>query len=119
MAETIINDGKVDGPVKRFEAQFLKDIRAMVEGHTQRNLQLYAEMIERRRYLLLKEKLKRLRAAQQNEELAMINLFEAQRQPTLEEIDWGSEGKPSRELLEARACMARINEREDYRKLLS
>jgi hypothetical protein len=67
VAGTIINDGRVDGPVKRFETQFLKDIRAMLEGHTQRNLQLYAEMIERRRYLLLKEKLKRLRAAQQSQ----------------------------------------------------
>ena len=47
----------------------------------------------------------------------MINLFEAQRQPTLEEIDWGPEGKPSRELLEARACMARINERERLQKV--
>ena len=37
----------------------------MLEGHTKRNLQLYAEMIERRRYLLLKEKLKRLKAAKQ------------------------------------------------------
>jgi hypothetical protein len=41
----------------------------------------------------------------------MINLLEAQRQKTLEEIDWGPEGKPSQELLEARACLARINER--------
>jgi hypothetical protein len=65
IAETIINEGRVDGPVKRFETQFLKDIKAMLEGHTKRNLQLYAEMIERRRYLLLKEKLKRLKAAEQ------------------------------------------------------
>jgi hypothetical protein len=39
-------------------------------------------------------------------------MFEVQREPTLEEIEWGLEGKPSKELLEARACMARINERE-------
>ena len=47
----------------------------------------------------------------------MINLFEPQRQPTLEEIEWGPEGKPSKELLEARACMARINERERLQKV--
>jgi hypothetical protein len=47
----------------------------------------------------------------------MLNLFGAQRQPTLEEIDWGPEGKPSKELLEARACMARINERERLQKV--
>ena len=66
-ADIITNDGRVDGPVKRFESQFLRDIRDMLEGHTKRNLQLYAEMIERRRYILLKEKLKRLKAAQQME----------------------------------------------------
>ena len=47
----------------------------------------------------------------------MMNLFEPQRQPTLEEIEWGPEGKPSKELLEARACMARINERERFQKV--
>jgi hypothetical protein len=44
-------------------------------------------------------------------------MFEAQREPTLEEIEWGPEGKPSPELLEARACMARINERERLQKV--
>jgi len=44
-------------------------------------------------------------------------MFEAQRQQTLEEIEWGPEGKPSKELLEARACMARINERERLQKV--
>jgi hypothetical protein len=44
-------------------------------------------------------------------------MFEAQHQPTLEEIEWGPEGKPSAELLEARACMARINERERLQKV--
>ena len=44
-ADLIINDGRVDGPIKRFETQFLKDIRAMIEGHTERNLQLYAEIL--------------------------------------------------------------------------
>lgn len=39
-------------------------------------------------------------------------MIEAQRELTLEEIEWGPEGKPSKELLEVRACMARINERE-------
>ena len=67
IAETIINDGRVDGPVKRFESQFLRDIRDMLEGHTKRNMQLYAASIERRRYLLLKEKLKRLKMAQKME----------------------------------------------------
>jgi hypothetical protein len=65
IAETIINDGRRDGPVKRFERQFLKDIRAMMEGHAKRNLQLYAEMLQRRKVLLLREKLRRLRAAEQ------------------------------------------------------
>ena len=36
----------------------------MLEGHTKRNMQLYAASIERRRYLLLKEKLRRLKTGQ-------------------------------------------------------
>jgi hypothetical protein len=44
-------------------------------------------------------------------------MFEAQREPTLEEIEWGPEGKPSAELLEARACMAAINERERLKEV--
>ena len=64
IAEAIINEGRVNGPIKRFETQFLKDIRAMLEGHAKRNLQLYAEMLQRRKVLLLKEKLRRLRAAE-------------------------------------------------------
>ena len=56
-ADIIINEGRVDGPVKRFESQFFKDIREMMEGHAERNIKLYAASIERRRYLLLKEKL--------------------------------------------------------------
>lgn len=67
IAEAIINEGRVDGPIRRFETQFLKDVRAIMEGHGKRNLQPYAEMLQRRKVLLLKEKLKRLRAAQQNE----------------------------------------------------
>jgi hypothetical protein len=64
IAETIINEGRVDGPIKRFESRFKKEIRAMMEGHAKRNLQLYAEMLQRRKVLLLKEKLRRLRAAE-------------------------------------------------------
>jgi hypothetical protein len=44
-------------------------------------------------------------------------MFEAQRELTLEEIEWGPEGKPSKELLEVRACMAKINERERLQKV--
>ena len=63
-ADLIVNEGRVDGPIKRFESQFLKDIREMMEGHAERNMRLYAASIERRRYLLLKEKLRRLKLAQ-------------------------------------------------------
>ena len=66
-ADIITNDGRVDGPVKRLENKFKKEIREMLEGHAKRNLQLYAEMIERRRYKLLKEKLRRLKMAQQEQ----------------------------------------------------
>jgi hypothetical protein len=67
IAETITNEGKRDESVQRFERRFLKDIRAMMEGHVNRNLAIYAATIELRRRKLLKEKLRRLQAAQQNQ----------------------------------------------------
>jgi hypothetical protein len=67
IAETIINEGRVDGPIKRFESRFKKEIRAMMEGHAKRNLQLYTEMLQRRKVLLLREKLRRLKLAESME----------------------------------------------------
>jgi hypothetical protein len=65
IAEAIINEGRVDGPIKRFESRFKKEIRTMMEGHARRNLEFYYAALQHRRVLLLKEKLKRLRAAEQ------------------------------------------------------
>jgi hypothetical protein len=54
----------------RFERKFLKDIRAMLEGHTQRNLMEYKLALRARIHRLKREKYKRLLAkhleAQQN-----------------------------------------------------
>jgi hypothetical protein len=65
IAETIINDGKLKGPVKNLERKFLRDIRAMIEGNATNNLKHYLAFLERRRIKLLKEKLRRLQAAEQ------------------------------------------------------
>ena len=62
VAEVIANDGRRDGPRRRFESKFIKDIRAMMEGHAAQRLKHYLAAIEHRRYLLLKEKLRRLKA---------------------------------------------------------
>ena len=69
IAETITNVGRRDGPRNRFESKFLRDIRAMMEGHVINNLTIYAALIERRRRKLLAEKLRRLKLAQQESEL--------------------------------------------------
>jgi hypothetical protein len=66
IAETITNDGRLDGPIHRVERKFVKDVREMMEGHANLNLQIYAAMIERRRIKLLKEKIRRLKLAQQS-----------------------------------------------------
>jgi hypothetical protein len=52
---------KVEGTM-RFERKFLKDIRAMLEGHTHRNLMEYKRALRARIHRLKKEKLKRLMA---------------------------------------------------------
>jgi hypothetical protein len=53
------------GPVKNLERKFLRDIRAMIEGNATNNLKHYLAFLERRRIKLLKEKLRRLQAAEQ------------------------------------------------------
>jgi hypothetical protein len=68
IAETVTNDGRRDGSLRRFESRFIKEIRTMLEGHNQRNLMLYAASLQHQKYLLLKEKLRRLEAAQHEEE---------------------------------------------------
>jgi hypothetical protein len=44
----------------KFESAFIKEIRAIMEGHTQRNVAMYLQSLEARRLKLLKEKLRRL-----------------------------------------------------------
>ena len=63
----VVNEAKPNGPIKRFESKFARDIRKMMQGHADKNLAAYAVSIERRRILRLKEKLRRLQAAQQNQ----------------------------------------------------
>jgi hypothetical protein len=69
IAETINNDGRRDGPVKRFESRFIKQIRMTLNEHKLLNLKIYAAAIEHRRRILLKEKLRRLKLAQQESEM--------------------------------------------------
>jgi hypothetical protein len=64
-AEVIVNDGRVDNSINRFERRFLKDIRATLHEHQLLNLRLYKVAIEHRRMILLEEKLRRLKVAQQ------------------------------------------------------
>jgi hypothetical protein len=65
IAEIITNQGRVDGQINRFESKFKKEIRTMMKGYAAKNLQLYAAFLDHRRYRLLKEKLRRLKLAQQ------------------------------------------------------
>jgi hypothetical protein len=92
IAETVTNYGRRDGPVRRFESKFLSDIRAMMEGHSAERLKHYLAAIEHRRVILLTEKLRRLKLAQQESEAPRYNghnadelkgrdLFMAQQEP--------------------------------------
>jgi hypothetical protein len=55
------HDGR--GSVVKAQRKFAKDIRAMLEGHTNRNAVLYMLSLEAKRKRLLFKKLRRLRAA--------------------------------------------------------
>jgi hypothetical protein len=47
--------------ITKFESQFIKDMREMLEGHKKRNQLMYYLHLQRQRKRLLFEKLKRLR----------------------------------------------------------
>jgi hypothetical protein len=68
IADTITNDGRKDGSIKRLETKFAKKIRAMLEGHVDRNLRFYVAYLAQQKRRLLLEKLRRLEAAQQQSE---------------------------------------------------
>jgi hypothetical protein len=65
IAETVTNKGRVDGSLRRFERRFIKEMRMTLIEHQALNLKLYKAAIEHRRMILLKEKLRRLKLAQQ------------------------------------------------------
>ena len=61
------NDEKLKGPIVRFETRFRKEITAMLNEYTGRNIALYFASLQHQRYVLLKEKLRRLEAQQEKE----------------------------------------------------
>jgi hypothetical protein len=69
VAEIVTNLGRRDARVTRFENKFRKEIRSMMEGHANFNLKKYVAWLEHRRVILLTEKLRRLKLAQQESEV--------------------------------------------------
>ena len=68
IGDVVANVGKVDERVRKFERKFAKEIRQMMEGYALKNLHFYAAAIEHRRMILLREKLRRAKLAQQQRE---------------------------------------------------
>ena len=64
VTELIINDGRKSGRITRFENKFKSELRAMMDGHAARNLALYLEYLNARKVILLREKLRRLKAGE-------------------------------------------------------
>lgn len=67
-SDVITNEGRRDGPLNRFESKFKQEIRQMMEGHVKKNLAIYAAALEHRKRILLKEKIRRAKLAQQQAE---------------------------------------------------
>jgi hypothetical protein len=63
-SDTIINEGLKSGSLVRAQTKFAKDIKEMMEGHSEKALALYRHSLEHKRYRLLKEKLRRLKLAE-------------------------------------------------------
>jgi biotin synthase-related radical SAM superfamily protein len=72
IAEALVNVGRKSGTITRFENRFKKEIRTMMEGHVRRNVEFYYAALQHRRYKLLKEKLRRLKAAQEQQPLDLF-----------------------------------------------
>jgi hypothetical protein len=72
IADTVTNDGRRDGSIRRFESKFKKDIRAMMEGHKQCVRTFYCASLQHQRRRLLLEKLRRLEAAQLEREISNV-----------------------------------------------
>lgn len=70
IAKVITNEERKGSKVKRFESKFKRELREMMEGQQKLRLQIYLIRLEHRRRILLKEKLKRLKAAEAEREEA-------------------------------------------------
>jgi hypothetical protein len=62
MAEVLSSERPKADETTKFERKFIKDLRAMLEGHRQRNLIEYKRALRARIHRLKREKLKRLMA---------------------------------------------------------
>jgi hypothetical protein len=74
VGDVIENKQRLAGSVIRAQTKFAKELRKMLEGHTQRNLLEYKLALQARIHRLKLEKLKRLKArvAQQNQETSNV-----------------------------------------------
>jgi hypothetical protein len=75
-SDTVINEGRRSGALLRVQTKFAKDIKEMMEGHSEKVLMMYRHSLERKRRQLLKEKLRRLLLAQKMAQQKSKNLFE-------------------------------------------
>ena len=66
VTELIINEGRRDGRITRFENKFKRDIRSMMSEQSRANLLIDGIWQDQRHRKLLAEKLRRLKLAQQN-----------------------------------------------------
>lgn len=70
IAKVVTNEERKGSTVKRFENKFKREIREMMEGQQRLHLQIYLISLEHRKRILLREKLKRLKAAEAEREEA-------------------------------------------------
>ena len=75
IAEVIENAGRRDGSMTRFEKKFLRELREMLRGETDRNLKFYAAHLAHQKNLSLREKLRRLQAKQAAQPAPKPDLF--------------------------------------------
>ena len=61
----VLTTERPKGSIKSFESRFAKEIRAMMEGHVNKNIAIQIAFLEYRKRKLLKEKLRRLKLAQE------------------------------------------------------
>jgi hypothetical protein len=75
IAKVITNEGRKGSRVTRFESKLKRDVRDIINEKVNANLAIYAEFLNRRKIILLRQKLRRLKLQEEAKNSRPKDLF--------------------------------------------